>query len=70
VLAALGVHREPLGARLLRGGHAGPGSPVLVQSSARMWVAGAPVALASELVTAQFCQHARSRLASARDATV
>jgi hypothetical protein len=35
-----------------------------------MWVDGAPVALASERVTAEFCQQARGRLASARDATV
>jgi hypothetical protein len=70
VLAGLGVHREPLGARLLRDSARAPGSPVLVESSARMWVDGAPVALASERVTAQFCQQARGRLASARDASV
>ena len=70
VLAGLGVHREPLGARLLRDSTRIPGSRVLVESSARMWVDGAPVALASERVTAEFCQHARSRLASARDALV
>jgi hypothetical protein len=67
-LAALGVHREPLGARLLRDSPRIPGSRVLVESSARMWLDGAPVALASERVTAEFCQQARSRLASARDA--
>jgi hypothetical protein len=39
-----------------------------VESSARMWLDGAPVALASERVTAEFCQQARTRLASARDA--
>ena len=73
VLAGLGVHREPLGARLLRDSArapGSPGSPVLVESSARMWVDGAPVALASERVTARFCQQARGRLASARDASI
>ena len=76
VLAGLGVHREPLGARLLRDSARAPGSPgssgssVLVESSARMWVDGVPVALASERVTAQFCQQARSRLARARDASI
>ena len=70
VLAGLGVHREPLGARLLRDGTRGQGSPMLVESSARMWVDGAPVALASERVTAQFCQQARSRLAGAGDASI
>jgi hypothetical protein len=69
-LAGLGVHREPLGARLLRDSARIPGSRVLVESSARMWLDGAPVALASERVTAEFCKQARSRLASARDATV
>jgi hypothetical protein len=58
VLAGLGVHRESLGARLLRDS---TGGRVLVESSARMWVAGAPVALASERVTAEFCQRARDR---------
>jgi len=70
VLAGLGGHREPLGARLLRDSARVPGGRVLVESSARMWVDGAPVALASEQVTAEFCQQARSRLASARDALI
>jgi hypothetical protein len=70
VLAGLGVRREPLGARLLRDSARGPGSRVLVESSARMWVDGAPVALASERVTAEFCLQVRGRLASARDAIV
>ena len=70
VLAGLGVRREPLGARLLRDSARALGSPVLVESSARMWVDGAPVALASERVTAQFCQQARGGLASARDAGI
>jgi hypothetical protein len=68
VLAGLGVCREPLGVRLLRDSTRIPGGHVLVESSARMWVDGEPVALASERVTAEFCQQARSRLASARDA--
>jgi hypothetical protein len=67
VLAALGVHREPLGARLLRDSTRIPGSRVFVESSARMWLDGVPVALASERVTAEFCLQARGRLASARD---
>ncbi len=72
VLADLGVHREPLGARLLGDGTRGPGSRSCVESSARMWVDGAPVALASERVTAEFCQRARPRLTGAgpRDMTV
>jgi hypothetical protein len=69
VLAGLGVHREPLGARMLRDSAGIPGSRACVESSARMWLDGAPVALASERVTAEFCQQARSRLASTRDAT-
>jgi hypothetical protein len=70
VLDGLGGHREPLGARLLRDSTRVPGSRACVESSARMWVDGAPVALASERVTAEFCQQVRGRLASARDATV
>jgi hypothetical protein len=70
VLAGLGVHREPLGARMVRDSIYAPGSGVRVESSARMWLDGAPVALASERVTAEFCQQARSRLARARDALV
>ena len=57
VLASLGVHREPLGARMVR-----DGTRVAVESSARMWLDGAPVALASERVPADFCRQARSRL--------
>jgi hypothetical protein len=70
VLAGLGVRREPLGVRLLSDSTGIPGSRVLVESSARMWVDGAPVALASERVTAEFCQQIRSRVASGRDAIV
>lgn len=70
VLAGLGVHREPLGARLVRDSTRVTGSRVSVESSARMWLDGVPVALASERVTAEFCQQARSRLPSARDAAV
>jgi hypothetical protein len=57
VLASLGVHREPLGARMVR-----DGTRIAVESSARMWLDGVPVALASERVTAEFCQQARGRL--------
>jgi hypothetical protein len=70
VLAGLGVHREPLGARLLRDSARVPGSRACVESSARMWVDGTPVALASERVTAEFCQQARSRLPGTREAAV
>jgi hypothetical protein len=69
VLADLGVHREPLGAHMVRDSALAP-SRVCVESSARMWLDGMPVALASERVTADFCQRARVRLASARDAIV
>ncbi len=58
VLAGLGVRREPLGVRLLPYGTRIPGSGVGVESSARMWVDGVPVALASERVTAAFCRRA------------
>jgi hypothetical protein len=58
VLAGLGVHREPLGARMVR-----DSISIAVESSARMWLDGVPVALASERVAAAFCQ----RLASAGD---
>lgn len=68
VLAALGAHREPLGARLLRDDARGLGTRLLVESSARMWLDGEPVALASERVTAEFCQQVRGRLATARAA--
>jgi hypothetical protein len=67
-LAGLGVHREPLGARLVRDSAGVTGSRVSVESSARMWLAGVPVALASERVTAELCQRAGGgRLADARD---
>jgi hypothetical protein len=55
-LAGLGVRREPLGAHLVRDSIRIPGSRVSVRSSARMWLADVPVALASERVTAEFCQ--------------
>jgi hypothetical protein len=64
-LADLGVRREPLGARLVRDSIRIPGGGVSVESSARMWLADVPVALASERVTAQFCQRVGGRLASA-----
>lgn len=70
VLAGLGVHREPLGAHLVSDSTRIPGSPVSVESSARMWLDGTPVALASERVTAQFIRQARSRLATAHNAAV
>jgi hypothetical protein len=41
-----------------------------VESSARMWLDGLPVALASERVTAEFCQRARARLETTRAAVV
>ncbi|HMD93824.1 MAG TPA: hypothetical protein VKG80_14400 [Trebonia sp.] len=59
VLASLGVHREPLGARMVR-----DGTRIAVESSARMWLDGVPVALASERVPGEFCQRARSRLSA------
>lgn len=65
VLARLGVHREPLGAHLLPAGVHSTSSRFLVESSARMWLDGVPVALASERVTAEFCQRARARIAGA-----
>lgn len=67
VLAGLGVRREPLGARLTCGTADTAGSRFLVESSARMWLGDVPVALASERVTAEFCQRAGLRLTSARD---
>jgi hypothetical protein len=70
VLASLGVQREPLGARLLRDSIRIPGSHLLVESSARMWVGGVPVALASERVSAEFCQQTRGRLPRARGAII
>ena len=60
-LAGLGVRREPLGARLVHDDSARiPGGRVSVTSSARMWLADVPVALASERVTAELCQRALS----------
>ena len=70
VLADLGVRREPLGARLVRDSTGGSGGRVSVESSARMWLAGVPVALASERVTAEFCQRADGRLAYAHNIAV
>ena len=70
VLAGFGVHREPLGARMVRDSTLIPGSGVSVESSARMWLDGVPVALASERVTTEFCQQARTRLASTRAAAI
>jgi hypothetical protein len=66
VLADLGVRRESLGARLA-GGSTMSGSSVRIEASARMWLGGVPVALASERVTAEFCQFAGRRLASRVD---
>ena len=70
VLAGFGASREPLGARMVRDSTRIPGSRVSVESSARMWLDGLPVALASERVTAEFCEQARARLASTRAAAV
>ena len=68
VLATLGVRREPLGVRLARGSGGLVGSRLFVESSARMWVDGEAVALASERVSAEFCRQVRGSLAPARDA--
>ena len=58
-LAGLGVRREPFGARLVHDeGTSVPGGRVSVESSARMWLADVPVALASEQVTAELCLRA------------
>ncbi len=65
-LARFGVQREPLGARMMRDSTGISGGRVSVESSARMWLDGVPVALASEQVTAEFCQQARTRPASRR----
>jgi hypothetical protein len=67
VLAGLGVRRESLGARLAAGTASASGRPVLVESSARMWLGDTPVALASERVTTEFCQRVGRRLARPRD---
>ena len=68
-LADLGVRREPLGARLVCDSARIPGG-VSVESSARMWLANVPVALASERITAQFCQRVSGRLPSVREMIV
>jgi len=67
VLAGFGGHREALGARMVYDSTVSP-NRVSVESSSRMWLDGVPVALASERVTAEFCQRARARLASTRAA--
>lgn len=65
VLAGLGVRREPRGVRLVRGDDPEPlDGPVFVEASARMWLGDVPVAVASERVTAAFCQRAASHLAT------
>jgi hypothetical protein len=73
-LAALGVHREALGARLAPDAATGPlpgtalsvAAPRLsVESAARMWLAGTPVALATERVTSEFLAHVGRRQAGA-----
>jgi hypothetical protein len=66
VLAGLGVRREPLGARLVSEPASVPGSRIVVEASARMWLGGTPVALASERVTSELCQRASRRLAPSR----
>jgi hypothetical protein len=66
VLADLGVRREPLGARLARSATSASGSRVRIESSARMWLADVPVALASERVTAELCQLAGRQLTARR----
>jgi hypothetical protein len=63
-LADLGVHREPLGARMVRDITGIQGSGVWVESSARIWLGEMPVALASERVTVEFCRRARDRRTS------
>jgi len=67
VLADIGVRRESLGARLVRDSPRIPSGRVSVESSARLWLADMPVALASERVSAEFCRQAHNRLAGARD---
>ncbi|HEY1624455.1 MAG TPA: hypothetical protein VGG16_11715 [Streptosporangiaceae bacterium] len=61
VLHDLGVRREPLGAHVVSGTANASGSRILVEASARMWLGDVPVALASERVTAEFCQHSGRR---------
>jgi hypothetical protein len=70
VLADLGVRREPLGARLVSGAASACGGHFLVESSARMWLADVPVALASERVTTEFCLRYGRRLTRSRDEVV
>jgi hypothetical protein len=60
-LASFGVRREPLGARLVHQDSLGSGGGVSVCSSARMWLADVPVALAGERVTAGLCARAAAR---------
>jgi hypothetical protein len=62
VLAGFGVRREPLGARVTCSTTITPGSRILAESWARMWLGDTPVALASERVTTQFCQQVGRRL--------
>jgi hypothetical protein len=64
-LAGFGVRREPLGARLVRGGPNVQGNHA-VESAARMWLADQPVALAGERVTAEFCRRAAGHTAPAQ----
>jgi hypothetical protein len=73
-LAALGGHREALGARLApdAAARAAPSDPptgaarrLSVESAARMWLAGTPVALATERVTGEFLAHVGRRQAEA-----
>jgi hypothetical protein len=63
-LAGFGVRREPLGARLVHDAGLRPGGRASVSSSARMWLADAPVALASERVTAELCARAAATRAT------
>jgi len=63
-LADLGVRREPVGARFTGDGTGMAGGLAWVESSARMWLDDAPVALASERVPASFCLRARRAAAA------
>jgi hypothetical protein len=65
VLSSLGAHREPLGVRMADGAASSSGNRILVESSARMWLDGEPVALATERVTAEFCRRASRQTAPA-----
>jgi len=62
VLAELGVRRQPLGARVARSTAGASGGRFKVESTARMWLADVPVALASERVTTEFCELVARRL--------